>query len=297
MARQLPKPGEVFFDHLAHFVPDLAAAAADLERLGFVLTPRTPQMNAAADGSLVPAGTANRCVMLEEGYLEFLTAIADTPLAGRLRAQLERYVGVHLICFSDADAEAARARLEAAGFTIEETVALRRRIEAPDGREGELRFAVVRVPPGTMAEGRIQYVVHHTPELLWQHRWMQHPNGARALRDVTVVVDNPDEAAGRFGRFTGRATTPIAGGHALHLERGAVSLIEPAKWRARFAAIDIPALPWIAGYVLAVEDLETTRRFFDQREVAFEDRKDRLVVPLPAALGGVMTLTGRGSAA
>lgn len=297
LRRQLPERGEVFLDHLAHFVPDLDTAAAALERLGFVLTPRTPQMTAAPDGSLVPAGTANRCVMLEEGYVEFLTAVADTPLTRRLQAQLERYVGVHLICFSDADPEAARSRLVEAGFAVEDTVALRRRIEGSDGREGELRFSVVRVPPGTMAEGRIQYVVHHTPDLLWQRRWMDHANGARALREVTVVVEDPDEAAERFACFTARETTEIAGGHSLRLDRGAVTLITPAHWREHFPAIEIPALPWIAGYTLEVEDFDATRRFFDQRSIAFDGRKDRLVVALPTELGGALTLTCNATAA
>lgn len=294
--RQLPERDEVFLDHLAHFVPDLDAAAQALERLGFVLTPRSPQMNAAADGSLVPAGTANRCVMLEEGYLEFLSAIADTPLTRRLSAQLGRYVGVHLICFSDANPEAARARLIEAGFLVEDTVALRRRIEGPDGREGELRFSVIRVPPGTMAEGRIQYVVHHTPDLLWQRRWMEHANGARALREVTVVVDDPDEAAARFGRFTEREAKEIAGGSSLRLDRGAVTLVTPTHCRQRFPAIEVPALPWIAGYTLEVDDLDATRSFLNLRSVALEDRGDRLVVPLPPSLGGVLTLTGSVSA-
>ena len=39
MTNQLPGPGAVFLDHVAHFVPDMGTATAALERCGFGLTP------------------------------------------------------------------------------------------------------------------------------------------------------------------------------------------------------------------------------------------------------------------
>lgn len=79
--RQLPEDGEIFVDHFAHFVPDMDAASEAMARLGFVLSPYTPQVSAAGPGQPpLPAGTANRCALLRRGYLEILTPIADTPL-------------------------------------------------------------------------------------------------------------------------------------------------------------------------------------------------------------------------
>ena len=45
MPTQLPPPGAVFLDHVAHFVPAMDMAAAALERCGFRLTPFTAQAN------------------------------------------------------------------------------------------------------------------------------------------------------------------------------------------------------------------------------------------------------------
>src|SRR3546814_7043853 len=77
IARQVPDRGEVFLDHLAHFVPSLDCAAAALEKLGFRLTPFAAQRNRTSNGT-EPSGMANRCVMLREGYLEFLTAVSQS---------------------------------------------------------------------------------------------------------------------------------------------------------------------------------------------------------------------------
>src|SRR3546814_13807294 len=84
--------GEVFLDHLAHFVPSLDCAAAALEKLGFRLTPFAAQRNRTSNGT-EPSGMANRCVMLREGYLEFLTAVSQSELARQFRRSEARRVG------------------------------------------------------------------------------------------------------------------------------------------------------------------------------------------------------------
>ena len=81
--QQLPAAGNLYLDHVAHFVPDLAGAARALEALGFAVTP--PSAQQTQEG---PAGTSNVCVMLEQGYLEFLAPTSDTPNAQRLRTSI-----------------------------------------------------------------------------------------------------------------------------------------------------------------------------------------------------------------
>ena len=123
-ARQRPSPGTVFLDHISHFVADLPAAGKALEALGFCVTPRSDQHT--QDG---PAGTANICVMLEDGYLEFLSPTAETPNAARLRSSMARHAGVHLACFGTPSAEDEHARLGWHGFDPQPIVALERPVE------------------------------------------------------------------------------------------------------------------------------------------------------------------------
>src|SRR5688572_2393040 len=148
--RQRPPPGTVFLDHVSHFVPDLDAAAGALHALGFTVTPVSAQQT--QDG---PAGTSNVCVMLKEGYLEFLAPTADTANAARLRTAMLRYPGVHLACFGTPAAEDEHARLGWHGFEPQPPVHLERPIEL-DGRHVHARFNVARPGPETMPEGRIQ---------------------------------------------------------------------------------------------------------------------------------------------
>ena len=179
MTGQLPGPGAVFLDHVAHFVPAIDAAAEALERCGFRLTPFTAQTN-RVEGKTLPAGTGNRCAMFRRGYVEILAATVDTPLAQQLAERLTRHVGLHLAAFSTADAGFEHRRLAAAGFPVLPLVDMRRPV-AIEGGEDWARFTIARIASGIMPEGRMQFLTHHTEGLVWRDPFLDHPNGAQAL--------------------------------------------------------------------------------------------------------------------
>jgi len=240
--RQRPAPGALFLDHVSHFVPDLEAAGQALRALGFCVTPRSDQHT--QDG---PAGTANLCVMLEEGYLEFLAPTAETPNAARLRASMARYAGLHLACFGTPAAEEEHARLGWHGFAPQPIVELERPIEV-DGGAARASFKVVRAAPDRMPEGRVQFVEHRTPEALWQPRWLGHENGVERLACVFVVAEDAVQVAARWARFA--ALLPRPAGPFVHLQtaRGHVLVGTRAAWRAVLG--EAPQAPALGGYAL-----------------------------------------------
>lgn len=287
-ARQVPPPGEHNLDHVAYFVPDRADCERALLALGFAPTPFSLQMHRVTpDGPLEPAGTGNHCVMLAAGYLEFLVPLAETPVAAQLRQSIDRYVGLHSIVFGTADAERDRERLLREGFAPLAPIALQRTIGTAGG-EATVRFTVLRVPPGTMAEGRIQFCRHHTPELVWQPRWVAHPNTCVALAGVYACVDDPGEAAARYGRFTGKAAVTDRLGARLATARGWVRLLDRAGAERLLGQVP-PAVPWIGGCELLCADLARARSVLERG--GLEPRAidaDTIAVAAPAAIGGVL---------
>ncbi|HEV7476604.1 MAG TPA: VOC family protein [Burkholderiales bacterium] len=235
--RQKPPPGELYLDHVAHFVPDLGAAARLLESLGFTPTPESAHR---AQGA--PAGTSNRCLMFEEGYVEILAPTLKTPNAERVRAHMARYDGVHLACFGTPDAAFEHQRLAGQGFEPEPLVDLQRTV---DGGE-TVRFSVVYVPPGRMPEGRVQYVQQLTPEVIWKDRFVEHANGVTGLSAVYVAADEPAEAGARWARFSGLLPRREGDLVCLQAARGKVLI---GKRTNLFA--NAPAAPALAGYALS----------------------------------------------
>ena len=269
--RQKPAPGELYVDHVSHFVADLDAAARVFESLGMKVTPTSVQKTPEG-----PVGASNRCVMLEEGYIELLSPTHDTPAAGRMRALMRRYDGVHLMCYGTPDAEGEHRRLQAHGFEPQPLVDLQR---AVDG--GTARFKVVRLPPEKMPEGRIQYVEQLTPEHLWR------PADVNPLRleEVFVVGKDPIATAARWARFAGLLPRPEGDGVRLETARGRI-FIGTRETVARLLG-EAPPAPAIAGYSLSSSDPEA----FKARciGVGLEMKGDW--VTLPTALGGRWRVT------
>ena len=248
--RQKPPPGDLYLDHVSHFVPDLDAAAAVLEGLGLRVTPASIQM---VKGK--PAGTSNRCAMLEEGYIELLAPRPDR--------------GLRLACFGTPDAEAEYRRLADHGFEPPPIVDLSRKVDYG----AEVRFKVVRTND-KMPEGRIQFVQQLTPAVIWREPFL---NPFRLI-SIFVIAEDPVAAAARWARFAALLPRRTDEGIRLDTARGAVIIGERFPWRT-------PPAPALAGYGLACghPDVFAARCSASGLVV----RKDtHYSVELPQALGG-----------
>ena len=282
-------PTATCLDHLGVYAEDAQALHGAYERLGFTLTPLSRQSGRlAADGPLVPFGTANRCAMLAEGYLELL-AVMDpaAPLNGADRF-LARYAGAHIVALGMEDEGGNLRRLRAGGLDVAGVLPLERRVDASDPASPLARFA--RLPLPDAPEGRIQLVRHLTPELLWRPEWTTHANRAEALDGAIIAVEHPAESAARFSRLAGVPVTPDrAGGFRLDLPRGWVRLLPASALAAVLPAVDAPALPpalpWVAAAVIRTSDGADAARAL-AAGLPHREAPDGLLI-LPQAAGGL----------
>lgn len=254
-----------------------------LEALGFAVTPVSVQ--ATRDG---PAGTANRCVMLDGGYLEFLSPVADTPHARRTREAMARYTGVHILALGTPAAAEEHARLARHGFAPLPLVDLEREVEV-DGTTRLARFGAARVPPEAMPEGRVQFVEHRTPDYVWQPRWLAHANGVTALAAAFVCADDPPAAAARYARFTGLLPSPDGAFIRLSTSRGNIVIGRRRDLAELLGAA--PQAPALAGYALACADAEALAARCRGAGVDIRQAGELYAAVLPPALGGAWLFT------
>jgi glyoxalase-like protein len=281
-AAQVPAPGSIVLDHLAHFVPSLPEATKALNALGFSVTPKSDHRT--QDG---PAGSSNVCVMFEHGYLEILAPTMDTPNAQQIRAAMHRYSGVHLGCFGTPDAEGEQRRLEAHGFRPLPLTRLAREFE---GRP--VRFSVVRPAKDAMPEGRIQFCQHHTPDAIWRPQYWGHANGAMKLACLFVVADDPLKAAARWAHLA--ALLPSAAGGYVHLcmARGSVLIGTRGQWSELLG--DAPPAPGLAGYALECRRTDNLVSRCELLGLPLRKlRQDLYVTKLPEALGSTLVFGTR----
>ena len=262
---QRPPPGALHIDHVSHFVSDLDAAAQAFESLGFRVTPASVQRTPEG-----PVGASNRCVMLEEGYIELLSPTHDTAAAQRMRALMQRYSGVHLVCFGIRRAEGEHARLAAHGFAPQPLVDLQR-----ETSEGTARFKVVRAAADAMPEGRIQFVEQMTPEVLWRKA---HVN-RYGIGEVFVAADDVSATAARWAEFAGLLPCPYGKTVRLDAERGAIVVGPPPPGAHA---------PAILGYSLACRHPDALAARCIRQGLAVRRFGGRYTASLPAALGGYL---------
>lgn len=290
MPNQLPAPGEVYLDHVAHFVPDMEAAAAALVACGFRPTPYTAQTNREA-GATVPSGTGNRCAMLRSGYLEVLAATVDTPLSQQLRERLRHHTGLHLAAFSTADAAVEHRRLCEAGFATLPLVDMRRPVTIGDTTD-DARFTIARIAHGSMPEGRAQFLTHHTERLVWREDYLDHPNGAQALMALWLAAADPEEPAGRFARFTGRPARREGAVTTIALDRGAILIATPDHLADSFGIVPAGPPPCFVATAVRVASLARLRDCLDRGGVAHRPVRlsgtEGIAATLPPALGDAM---------
>ena len=284
-SRRLPVGAEIFLDHVGHFVRDAQGARRALQRAGFAPTPVSIQSDKdPSTGRLVPTGLGNSTAMFARGYLEVLFKNSDTPLAREFDVALARRAGLHLAAFAVADAAAARERLAGAGFAVRDLVRMQRPVETESG-PGTAAFTIARVKPMTMPEGRIQILTHHTEDTVWQPRWLSHPNSACALIDVVIAIDDLDEAAARFARFTGRSAISTLGGALIRLDRGGIYLISHHRAAEKLPEVPVTALPFMLGYALGVESLAAAEAAVDGADLEWRAFEEGIVATFPTELG------------
>jgi len=281
--RQLPAGEEIFLDHVGHFVHDPGTASAALARAGFAPTAVSVQVSPDASGKPQPTGTGNVTAMFRRGYMEVLFKTADTPLGLEFAASLAQFSGLHLAAFSVADAEAAHKRLGASGFAMRPLVYFERPVTTVAG-SGTAAFTVTRVERGAMAEGRIQILTHRTEDMVWQPRWLDHPNGAIGLVDLVIAVEDLDEAE-RFARFTGRAAIARGQGRSIRLDRGRVELVTRPGLAELLPDVAVPRLPFMAAYALRVASLAAAEKVLRDGGIAVRRAGEVLVAGFPAELG------------
>lgn len=264
-------------DHVGVGAFDLAQLATCYERLGFTLTPMARHRGKA---------TANRCIMLQQGYLELIAPV-DPSIPDVLLDQLARYVGLHIVALGIEDSQTTLERLNRAGLAIPAVTPLERPVDEAD--PGGLQARFERIPLPQAPEGTIQLIKHLTRDAIWQPRFTNHANNAIALEEVVMAVPEPAETAARVSRLAGLPVLPDpAGGFVMPMGRGRVRMLPPGAIGSVYPGVVAPAVPAIVGMTVSTSDRCAALRTL-LAGVVHRPAADGVLV-LPEAAGGAALL-------
>lgn len=286
-------------DHVGICAQQLGPMTAQFEALGFSLSPIAQQSGRPTPEAPVELyATGNRCAFLKHGYIELLAILEPGRFDNGLGKFIARYEGLHILAMGMDDAEANLARMRRAGIPIPGVAHLERPVDKPDGPRAKFS----RLPYPDAPEGRLQLITHHTPELIWQERWMDHANQAVALTELLLVSAEPAVTAARLSKLTGLVIEPRgAGGFLLRFPGGVgvagpqapametrVAICAPEDLPATLPGVAIPDLPFMAGFWVQTSDGNAAVRRLLARLPLMELPGGALMVPPEHAAGAAL---------
>jgi len=236
-------------DHVGLIVPGLDEAGRLFEALGFTLTRRAEHRREGPDGAPEPAGSAQRSIMFERGYIE-LQEITDPQERHLLSPAKAKHYGAHILAFGVEDAGAARDAAGEAGLALGPVFEWGRPIAEEDAR-GEARFRFFVADYQSKDEALLCWTEHLTPALLRSPRLTAHENGAEALAGITIAVES-DAALGEVAaRLRAAGGRPLDGAR-LAFGEAVVTLATQASLPPALSRRPAPAPRHVAAVSIAL---------------------------------------------
>jgi catechol 2,3-dioxygenase-like lactoylglutathione lyase family enzyme len=285
------------FDHIAHAVRDLDAAAEFYRRAGFIVSARNRHPPVW--------GTQNHIVQLPGCYIEIL-GLADTsqtaPHAPRYfsfgaftRDFLARGQGIAMLALEGQGAVDADT-FRASGIGDFELFELAREAKRPDGTTVNLAFSLAFARDPKAPAAGFFTCKHHHPENFWNAELQKHPNTAAGVAGVVLVAENPSDHHIFLSAFAGeRELLATSSGLLLTTPRGEIQVMTPTAFRDHFGTEppDVSDGARLAALRFAVGDLDKTAVVLDDAKIASERLMGRLIVGPDTALGATLSFESR----
>jgi hypothetical protein len=180
-------------DHVVVMVDGIDAAQAAYARLGFQVQPR---------GFHRRLGTANHLMIFDSDYFEILGIVEDTPFNAERREWLKDGGGLANVALATDGADLAYEAFARAGLEPDAPLDFDRAVEVA-GRVEHAAFRTVRIPKTHMPVVGFFVCEHRTPQFVYRAEWARHPNGARGIRGVTVIAEQPARWTAELEKYFG----------------------------------------------------------------------------------------------
>lgn len=281
----MPPPLPPILDHVVvNVLGRLDEVAEHYVRLGFRLTPR-------GHHSL---GSSNNLAIFDSNYLELLGFL---PGRGERRADLWSHPpGLTGLVFKAEEPGPLHARLRESGVPVLDPLSFSRPVELADGTE-DARFTVVRIAGDAVANGRVFFCHHATPELVWRPEWQVHPNAATSIAEFVIVGRDPARTGALYEKMFGPGLlADVPGGLGFAAGTANVTILTPDSATSRFGEA-CPELPpdgsdRMVALVFRTASLAAARSVLDASGVAHRPFEGGVVVA--AASAGQVALAFKG---
>ena len=276
-------------DHIIHAVRDLDAAAQLYRHLGFTVGARNRH----------PWGTHNYIVQCPGTFIELLTVAepdklgsdAISNLFGRYNQDyLARGEGLSLLVLESKNAQADVDDFSRTGIAASDVVQFEREAKRPDGTPIKVGFSLAFAQDKAAPAIRFMTCQQHYPENFWNSAFQNHANGAKEIRAVIMVADEPEQHRAFAQAYTGSTDFYDEPGElSVITPRGALSIMTPARFSDAFGGPRPRPGNYLQAIRFAVADIATARALMQKNGIRARDYRDGFVVDSVDALGATLS--------
>jgi catechol 2,3-dioxygenase-like lactoylglutathione lyase family enzyme len=276
-------------DHIVHAVRDLDGAAELYRRLGFTVGARNRH----------PWGTHNYIVQCPGTFIELLTVAEPDKLGGDAISDLfgrynqdylVRSEGLSLLILESKDAKADVVDFKRAGISAADAVQFEREARRPDGTPIKVGFSLAFAQDKVAPTMRFATCQQHYPENFWNPTFQQHPNGAKEIRSIIMVADDPEQHRAFASAYAGSTEFYVEPGEvSLWLPRGSFSIMTPSRFQAMFGGAQPAPGNHLQAIRFAVADIGAARTLMQKTGVKIRDHREGFVVDPADAMGATLS--------
>jgi hypothetical protein len=209
-------------DHVVVMVDGIDAAEAAYKKLGFQVQPR---------GFHKKLGTANQLMIFDNNYFEILGIVEPTVFNAERREWLKGGGGLANVALATDGADLAYEAFCKSGLHPDAPLPFDRAVEVA-GRTEHAAFRTVRIPKTNMPVVGFFVCEHLTPQSVYRPEWAMHPNGARGIRGVTVIAEQPAKWRPELEKYFGVGSV-MRDGEGLVVDTGT----QPVRYMSRAAYV------------------------------------------------------------
>jgi catechol 2,3-dioxygenase-like lactoylglutathione lyase family enzyme len=265
-------------DHAIVGVRDLEQARATFERLGF----RTTSL-----ARHVGRGTGEHSLMFAEDHVELCGIVDPAGDSESLARFLATGEGLWALALRTADADGTLAAWQAA--ELGPVIADNERVLEPDLA---VRCKDVLLEPGATGGVPLFACAQLDPTRLRRPEWLGHPNGARAIGSITVVVEEPAALVAHMSKVFGAAAlTETDDTLAVHTGRNIILFATPDDLDMLHPHVEArieAEQPMLAALTVLVADVARTAAVLDRHDVAYRQDVSGAIGVAPEHSHGVM---------
>ncbi|WP_163507453.1 VOC family protein [Fodinicola acaciae] len=244
-------------------ITDLDGLARTYERLGFTVSPESRHLANARPGEpKTPLGTANRCVVFADNYVELLGLVEpDGGDQWGVRRLAAAHEGLRGQIFGCLDADAVDRRLTEAGMETSGVLAMERDVQTPQGI-AKVRARAVRMDLNGAPEGALGFGEIGDRSMIFQPPFMKHENGAVELSGVLLVVADV-ELDHYLDRYRTLLDVQEDERRVFQLRLGQLRIAPVSTLDDLLPGQTAPVLPYVAAQTVTVTDLSPARALIE----------------------------------